>query len=135
MRKISATYIFPGNNPPLKNGILVCGDDGTIISLTDTKGRLKEEQGLEYYNGILIPGFVNCHCHLELSRLKGKIPEKTGIGGFIGEINRLRNSGSGDSEKAIEEAVHLIWNTGTVGVGDVSNSLQTLEVKMQGRLF
>ncbi len=135
MRKISATYIFPGNNRPLKNGILVCGDDGTIISLTDTKGRLKEEQGLEYYNGILIPGFVNCHCHLELSRLKGKIPEKTGIGGFIGGINRLRNSLSEDAGKTIEDAVSLIWNTGTVVVGDVSNSLQTLEVKKQGRLF
>ncbi|NLO03522.1 MAG: hypothetical protein GX126_14595, partial [Bacteroidales bacterium] len=77
MRKISATYIFPGNRAPMRNGILTCGDDGTIISLTDTQGRLQEEQGLEYYNGIVVPGFINCHCHLELSYMKGKIPEKT----------------------------------------------------------
>ncbi len=135
MRKISATYIFPGNSAPLKNGILICEDDGTITSLKDTKGKLKEEQGLEYYNGIVVPGFVNCHCHLELSYMKGRISEKTGIGGFIGEINRLRNSYFEDVDRAFEDAVSLLWSTGTVVVGDVSNSMQTLELKKQGKLF
>lgn len=135
MRKISAAYIFPGNGSPLKNGILQCEDDGTIISLTDTNGILREEQGLEYYNGIITPGFVNCHCHLELSFMKGKIAEKTGIGNFIGEINRLRTSQSDNSEKFIENAVSELFSSGTVVVGDISNSLQTLEEKKRGRLF
>ncbi|MDD4143081.1 MAG: amidohydrolase family protein [Prolixibacteraceae bacterium] len=135
MRKISATYIFPGNRAPMRNGILTCGDDGTIISLTDTQGRLQEEQGLEYYNGIVVPGFINCHCHLELSYMKGKIPEKTGIGNFIGEVNRLRNIQIDDDEMALNNAVSGLWATGTVAVGDVSNSLLTLEVKKKGKLF
>jgi len=58
VRKISATYIFPGNKPPLKNGILVCNDDGKILDLINTGGQLKEEAGLEQYSGILVPGFV-----------------------------------------------------------------------------
>ena len=91
MRKISATYIFPGNKPPLKNGILICDDDGKILELIDTGGQLTEQAGLEYYSGILVPGFVNTHCHLELSHLKRKIPEKKGFGEFIGAINQLRN--------------------------------------------
>ena len=58
MRKISATYIFPGNQSPLKNGILVCSNDGRIIRLENTEGRLKEQAGLEHYSGILVPGFI-----------------------------------------------------------------------------
>ena len=65
MRKISATWIFPGNLPPLKNGILICEDDGTVVDLIDTGGQLREQAGLEQYSGILVPGFVNAHCHLE----------------------------------------------------------------------
>lgn len=58
MRKISATYIFPGNQPPLKNGILVCSDDGLILGLEDTGGQLREQAGLEQYSGILVPAFI-----------------------------------------------------------------------------
>ena len=91
MRKIAATYIFPGNRPPLKNGILICNDDGSVVDIVEKNGDFKEEAGVEFYSGILCPGFVNAHCHLELSHLKGKIQEGTGIGGFIGAINRLRS--------------------------------------------
>ena len=59
MRKIAATYIFPGNVRPLKNGILVCENDGTVIEIIDSSGDLKEQAGLEFYSGILVPGFVN----------------------------------------------------------------------------
>ena len=135
MRKISATYIFPGNKPPLKNGILVCDDDGKILDLIDTKGQLKEEAGLEHYNGILIPGFVNAHCHLELSHLKGRIPEKTGIGEFIGAINKLRNQEEEQLEKAIRKADKQLFTEGVVAVGDVSNSLLSLETKRHSRIY
>lgn len=135
MRRISATYIFPGNRPPLKYGILSCLDDGTVMSITDTSGKLKEEQGVEYYSGVLVPGFINCHCHLELSFLKGQIPEKTGIGGFIGAINRLRNREFPNMLKAIENAEFQLFNSGTVAVGDVVNSLITLDLKRSGKMF
>jgi aminodeoxyfutalosine deaminase len=66
VRKISATYIFPCNRPPLKNGILISDDAGIIIELIDTGGNLQEQAGLEYYSGILMPGFVNANNHPEL---------------------------------------------------------------------
>jgi cytosine/adenosine deaminase-related metal-dependent hydrolase len=67
MRKITAPYIFPVSSKPLKLGIIVFSDDGEIIDLIDTQGELKEIASLEYYPGILVPGFVNAHCHTELS--------------------------------------------------------------------
>jgi cytosine/adenosine deaminase-related metal-dependent hydrolase len=134
VRKLAATYLFPGNRPPLKNGILLCEDDGTVVDLIDTGQQLREQAGLEYYSGILIPGFVNAHCHLELSHLKGKIPEKTGLGGFLGTINHLRNLEVESQEAEMEKADFQMWNSGVVVVGDVSNSYASLETKRTSRI-
>lgn len=65
MRKISANYIFPVTGKPLKNGILIVDKEGTIVDLIDTGGNLKEEENLEFYNGILVPGFINAFCNFE----------------------------------------------------------------------
>ena len=83
MRKLSANYIFDGKGKFYKNGILHVSDNGEIIDLIDTKGDLQEENQLEFYNGIITPGFVNTHCHLELSSLKNKITPKTKLTGLF----------------------------------------------------
>lgn len=135
MRKIAATYIFCGKKPPIKNGILVCENNGTIVEIIENKGGLKEESGLEYYSGLLIPGFVNTHCHLELSHLKDRIEEKTGIGGFIGKINQLRKEESEVVEKAIQVADRKMWASGIAAVGDISNSILSIQTKTRSKIF
>jgi aminodeoxyfutalosine deaminase len=135
VRKIAATYIFPGNQPPIKNGILACSSDGTILEISGNNEKIKEQAGLEYYSGILVPGFVNTHCHLELSHLKGKIGEKTGIGGFVGQINQLRNQETENTEKAIQVADRKMWASGTAAVGDISNSTLTMETKKISKIY
>ena len=135
MRKIAATYIFPGNQKPIKNGILICDDDGTIIEIVDNKNGITEEAGLEYYSGVLVPGFINTHCHLELSHLHNKIEEKTGIGGFVGKINTLRNEDFGNIEKAIEIADRKMFAAGISAVGDISNSTLSIATKLKSKLY
>jgi len=135
VRKIAATYIFPVNQPPIKNGILTCALDGTIVEISQDNEKLTEQPGLEYYSGILVPGFVNTHCHLELSHLKGKIEEKTGIGGFIGKINQLRNVETENVEKAIAVADRKMWAAGTAAVGDISNSNLSIDTKKSSKIF
>ena len=135
MRKIAATYIFPGNHPPIKNGILTCSPDGTIVEISGSNEKITEQSGLEFYSGILVPGFVNTHCHLELSHLKGKIEEKTGIGGFIGKINQLRNQETENTEKAIQVADRKMWAAGTAAVGDISNSNLSINTKKSSKIF
>lgn len=135
MRKLSAPYIFPGEGPPLKYGILICEDNGTIIEIIDTGGKLRELPSLEYYNGIIVPGFINAHCHLELSNLKGKIREKKGLADFLGEINRLRYESGNKTEKEIEKADRELFVEGIVATGDVSNTLSSLEIKKRSDLY
>lgn len=134
MRKIAATYIFPGNHPPVKNGILICEDDGTILEIQKTEN-LKEKQRLEFYSGILVPGFVNSHCHLELSYMKGRIDEKTGISDFIGAVNQLRNIDPESIEQQIFKHERIMYAAGTVAVGDISNAVLSLKTKKQSKIF
>jgi len=99
VRKLSATYIFPGNRPPLKNGILVCDDDGSILDVTDTGGIVMEQPGMEYYSGILVPGLINTYGRWEHSHLKGKTPEEPGLDKFPGHNDELINCWQGDIRK------------------------------------
>lgn len=58
MRKIAATYVFPISQPPIKNGIFVCENDGTVVEIIDNGDNFRESAGVEFYSGILVPGFV-----------------------------------------------------------------------------
>ena len=69
MRKISATYIISNVGAPLKNGILVLNDDNSVAELIDTNGIVKEIQDLEYYSGVLVPGFVDVFTFLSWPKL------------------------------------------------------------------
>lgn len=134
MRKIAATYVFPGNSAPIKNGVVVCEDDGTVVDIIDKGGNFLEEAGTEHYSGILVPGFVNAHCHLELSHLKGKINQKTGIGGFIGEINKLRDIPLDEQQRAMDIYDRKMWSEGIAAVGDISNSINTISTKLKSKI-
>ena len=112
MRKITSSYVFTCNGPPLKNGIVVCSDEGSIIDVIDNDGSIIEQSNLEYYNGIIVPGFINVHAHLELSHLKGKIESYSGIGGFIEQINKQRNERSETMILSAEKADKLMWSNG-----------------------
>lgn len=92
MRRIAANYIFPITSDPIKNGYVDFAEDGSVTEI----GQLTSETGsTEFYNGILVPGFTNAHCHIELSHLEGKFREATGMSGFIDQINALRRIISG----------------------------------------
>jgi len=107
MRKLSAHYIFTGTGVVLVKGIIILSDDGTIIDIIDTKGELDEMANVEFYNGVLIPGFVNAHCHLELSHLQNVFPEKTGLPGFLKNVIEHRNP---EEDKVIVAAQKAILN-------------------------
>ena len=129
MRKISANYIFPVSGAPLKNGIVVLDSNNVIIDLIDTKGYLKEIANLEFYNGIIVPGFVNSHCHLELSHLKEKFQEKKGLPNFISQVNSLRKTDLDIIRKEIQNSHDEMIRNGIVAVGDICNTSDSFAIK------
>jgi len=131
MRKISADYIFPVSSDSIKNGSITISDDGTILALeSDNNG------ATEYYSGIICPGFINTHCHLELSHLRSQVSEKTGITSFIKEIIEKRTAFSEDLiERCIADAEAEMIRNGIVAVGDISNNSSTFKQKEKGNLY
>ena len=79
-RKLKADFLFTGEKLLTNEKILITDLNGEIIDIIDKKDAGEE---IETFKGILSPGFVNAHCHLELSHLKNKIPERTGLVDFV----------------------------------------------------
>jgi len=129
MRKISANYIFPVSGAPLKNGIIVLDSNNVITDIIDTGGNLKEIANLEYYNGIIVPGFVNSHCHIELSHLKGKFQEKKGLPDFISQLNSQRKTDLDIIYEEIQNSHDEMLRNGIVAVGDICNTSDSFAIK------
>jgi cytosine/adenosine deaminase-related metal-dependent hydrolase len=102
-----------------------------FIELVDIKEAGTDVQELE---GILCPGFVNAHCHLELSHMKGMIPAHTGLQEFVKQIVALRQVAPETIQEAIVTAEAEMMANGIVAVGDISNTLDTLEQKAKHNL-
>lgn len=129
MRKITADWIFPISSPPLSNGVVICDTDGTIIALE--KREQHDPTTLETYQGAIVPGFVNTHCHLELSHMKGLVETGTTLIPFIKNVVTRRNMSPEIIAQAIADADADMWKNGIVAVGDISNVTDTFLVKNQ----
>ncbi|MDA3954658.1 MAG: amidohydrolase family protein [Bacteroidales bacterium] len=136
MRRFSANYIYPVNGSPFKNGIVEINDNGEVLNVIDTKGELRESRNLEFYNGIITPGFVNTHCHLELSELKDELLQNKGLPNFLNDIvNYKRKEKSDNSAKSIELYDSLMRRNGIVAIGDISNTGITIKIKKSSRIY
>lgn len=88
----------------------------------------------EYHNGILIPGMVNAHCHLELSCFRGAIPPQAGMVEFIRNVVSRRKDFSREEQerRAVEEDLSM-WREGVQAVGDISNDTTSFGAKVRAR--
>ena len=136
MRYITADYIFPINSAPIRNGIITMDNDGLILEVSEPNSMNIQRAGLEHFEGIICPGFINTHCHLELSHMRGKIPANTGMTHFIKGIMSMRNDFSEEQvQQAIADAEAEMIKNGIVAVGDISNNSSTFRQKAKGNLF
>lgn len=134
MKKISAQFVFTNCGPVLKRGIVTTDDDGTVLSVEDTGGELTEKEGVEFHNGIMIPGFINCHCHLELSDLHGKILSGQGLGGFIHDIRTIRDRDRTESSLSASKADKMLFDEGIMLCADICNTDITFEIKKKSQV-
>jgi len=130
MRKITANYIYTGVSKPIKNGVVSIDDNGIIVEVS-TKINGDEE----VYDGIICPGFVNVHCHTELSFAKDKIEKHIGIDAFISSLEGLKRSiGEEEKKQAIKDAIAEMQNNGIVAVGDIMNTDISIGAKEESQI-
>lgn len=115
--------------------------DAGHVLITDTEGKIIEtvsarEAGddVQYFDGLLTPGFINAHCHLELSHMKGHIPEQTGLVDFVCKVISERHFTEEEIFTAIEKADTEMYENGIVAVGDICNNTLTIPQKLKSRI-
>ena len=106
--------------------VLVIDAYGAVVEIVpeETAG-----EAVETFDGILCPGFVNAHCHVELSHLKGKIPTHTGLVNFVQQVMKERTAEQEEKEAIMQAAADELYNSGTVAVGDICNTTDSLLLK------
>ncbi|HEY8782755.1 MAG TPA: amidohydrolase family protein [Mucilaginibacter sp.] len=136
MKSFKADYVFPVNTDPIKNGTVTVDDSGKIISVTG-ENTISETNNVpvEHLTGIICPGFINTHCHLELSHLKGKIAPQKGLVNFIKDVQKFRGADTAEILDAATEADNEMYQNGIVAVGDISNTNISIPIKADSKLY
>jgi len=129
MRKISADWIYPIAAPAIFRGVLVLDEDGTVLEVGQRESH--DPAGLEIHAGALVPGFVNTHCHLELSHMQGVAPTGTGLLPFLQTVVNYRDVAEEEILDAIARADAAMYEAGIVAVGDISNKADTAARKRE----
>jgi len=129
MKKISADYIFLGEGDLKRDLVIVTDDLGRIVRIDPASDH--DAASVEQYAGLICPGFVNTHCHLELSHMKGKVDTGTGLIPFIKNVVQHRDIPQEEIQQAIADQDMAMYQNGIVAVGDISNKPDTFETKAQ----
>ncbi|KGE84891.1 MAG: amidohydrolase family protein [Phaeodactylibacter xiamenensis] len=129
MRKLTADYVFPVVGTPVKEGVVVVDDQGFIQSIDAREAH--DPVTLEVHRGVIVPGFINTHCHLELSHMKGRVDTGTGLLPFLQQVVKFRDIPMEEILDAIDRADKEMCEEGIVAVGDISNKTDTAACKAE----
>ena len=130
MTAFQAAWLCPIERPPIKNGIVEI-ESGVIAGIREPGAGSRSADAIDLGNVALLPGLVNAHTHLELSWLRGRVPPANAFTDWVKGLFAIRRG----TEQLItpevvafaRDAIRELRASGTVAVGDVSNSLAAVE--------
>ncbi len=130
-RKFKADQLFDGYRLHGNDKVLITDDSGKIQSIVPVS---EAGDNVQFISGILSPGLINCHCHLELSHLKNVIPPHTGLIEFLCSVVTKRDFPREVIDQEIIIAEKEMYDNGIVAVGDIGNTADTAEVKSNSKI-
>ncbi|HEY6463001.1 MAG TPA: hypothetical protein VIY73_22685, partial [Polyangiaceae bacterium] len=88
MRAVHADALVPGDADPILDAAVIVDGDGVVVAAGRAGDVLPGHAGVpvERVRGVVFPGLVNAHTHLELSALRGRVP---GGAGFVPWVEQL----------------------------------------------
>ena len=129
-RKFRAERLFDGNR--FREGeVLITDEQGKVEAIVPVS---EAGEGIQEITGILCPGLINAHCHLELSHLKNVIPPHTGLIDFLCSVVTKRGFARELIDAEIIRAEKEMADNGIVAVGDIGNTADTASVKSKSRI-
>jgi len=131
MKAYRAAFVCPIDRPPIENG-WVAVDAGRIAAVGDALSfHCTGADVIDLGRVAVMPGLVNAHTHLELSWMRDRVPPASTFTDWVKTLFAIRgrpDGGMSDEQvAAIAEAITELQSTGTVAVGDISNSLKSVE--------
>ena len=132
VKQITAKYVYTlAGAEPIRNGFVEYDDQsGEILAV----GACSADK--EVSEGALAPGFVNAHCHVELSHLHKKFVKGSGMAGFIDQINALRDwAGREKKQELVKVWMDKMWKDGVSAMADISNDDSSFEVKAGHNMY
>ncbi|MBO7263929.1 MAG: amidohydrolase family protein [Alistipes sp.] len=134
MKRRIASHFTLINGHLERNIIVDIDTDGTILAVQHYDN-IDSEAHVEFFPGILIPGMVNAHCHLELAYLQGAIAEGGGYATFASEIGRVRGNFSNEERlHAASVADAMMWEQGIEVVADIANDDLVMSIKERSHI-
>ena len=130
-RKFKADQLFDGYHLHGNDKVLITDETGRVQDIVPV---LEAGDDVQTFSGILSPGLINCHCHLELSHLKNVIPPHTGLIDFLCSVVTKRDFAPELIQQEIIKAEKEMYDNGIVAVGDIGNTADTTEVKSKSRI-
>jgi len=136
LKYLSANYILPITSMPIKDGIVAVDEEGVIQGIYDpTSFTLNDKVKIERYDGVIIPGFINAHCHIELSHMKGVVPKGTGLPNFLSQVMTSRSASMKKMDDAMAKADKEMYENGIVAVGDHANTDNSSTLKEESQIL
>ena len=132
VKRITAAFVYTlADTEPIRNGYVEYDDQtGEILAVGSCP------DGTEVSEGALVPGFVNAHCHVELSHLHKKFVKGSGMAGFIDQINALRDwAGREKKQVLVKEWMDKMWKDGVSAMADISNDDSSFEIKASHDMY
>ncbi len=123
VRTLRARWLLPIDRPPVENGWVEVAAGRIVRTGQGRPASAADDLG----DVALLPGLVNAHTHLELSWLRGHVPPSGSMVEWIRALLVARVAGASESARddALRAAIEEMRASGTVLVGDITNTLAT----------
>ncbi len=122
---ISAAIILPVSEQPLTESS-VAVSNGLIEDIGKTKDLSKKYgtyKNINLGNGILLPGFINCHTHLELGWTKNLIEEVSDFTEWLKQLLKVKSEYTNMRmiRDSVREGISELVGSGVSTVGEISS--------------
>ncbi len=117
-------WVLPVNRPPIRDGAVLLSRDA-IGAVGPAQEVLAGFQGLicDHGSGVILPGLVNCHAHLEFSALAGRIPPLERWEEWLETTLTQREAlDPAEVDQGILRGIRALRHGGTALVAEVSNT-------------
>lgn len=131
MKKYCPEYMLTETGRIASGKTVLVHCNGTIESVYNS---IPEEDNVIHLKGLLLPGLVNSHCHLELSWSKGLFPESLGIEQFYGAMRGVHAQRPDSTAEIIATAIKQQYSNGVNVIADISNTAASCNAKSSSRI-